>query len=61
MGPELLSVDEDMHKSFDEFEFLPNPISDYGVICLSVSKKSMSSLSWLLLKQSFSNLQVMRT
>ena len=31
MGPELLYLDEDMHKSPDEFEFLPNPISDYGV------------------------------
>ena len=29
-----------MHKSLDEFEFRPDPTTDYGVNCPSASKKS---------------------
>ena len=50
-----------MHKSLDEFEFRPNPTTNYGVSCPWVSKKSTSTFSPLLLIRSFSNLQVMRT
>ena len=33
-----------MHKSFDEIEFLPDPTSDYGVICNLESEKSTSNV-----------------
>ena len=51
-----------MHKSLDEFEFRPDPTTDYGVICPWASKKiDVTTFSPLLLIRSFSNLQVMRT
>ena len=50
-----------MHKSLDEFEFRPDPTTDYGVSCPWASKKSVTTFSPLLLIRSFSNLQVMRT
>ena len=30
-----------MHKSLDEFEFQPDPTTDYGVTCPRGSEKSM--------------------
>ena len=33
-----------MHKSLDEFEFRPDPTTDYGVSCPWASKKSTSPL-----------------
>ena len=30
----ILAGNEDMHKSLNEFEFQPDPTSDYGEICL---------------------------
>ena len=35
----LLADNKNMHKSLNEFEFLPNPTTDYGVICPSASEK----------------------
>ena len=29
----ILAGNEDMHKSLDEFEFRPDPTTDYGVSC----------------------------
>ena len=31
--PLILANNEDMHKSLDEYEFRPDPITDYGVSC----------------------------
>ena len=30
-----------MHKNLDEFEFQPDPVTDYEVTCPSASEKSM--------------------
>ena len=35
----ILASNEDMHKSLDEFEFRPDPTTDYGVSCPWASKK----------------------
>ena len=32
-----------MHKGLDEFEFQPDPATDYGVICPGASEKSMNN------------------
>ena len=45
-----------MHKSLDEFEFRPDPTTEYGVSCPSALKKiDVTTFSPLLLIQSFSN------
>ena len=35
----ILAGNEDMHKILDEFEFQPDPTTDYGVSCPWASKK----------------------
>ena len=40
----ILAGNEDIHKSLDEFEFRPDPTTDYGVSCPWASKKSTSPL-----------------
>ena len=42
----ILAGKEDMHKSMDELEFLPDPKADYGVSFPGASKK-LTSLHFL--------------
>ena len=50
-----------MHKSSEDFDFWPDPTTDYRVAALEHLKIEVTTFSRLLLIRSFSNLQVMRT
>ena len=61
----LQEKNKGIHKSLDEFEFQPDPATDYGVTCPCVSKKSMYNVVNILAPPFFirssSFLQVTRT
>ena len=40
----ILAGNDDIHKSLDEFEILPDPIRDHRVSCSRASKKSIMLL-----------------
>ena len=42
----ILADNEDMHKISEEFEFLPDRTSDYGLSCLEGLKKFPIDLQW---------------
>ena len=45
----ILAGDKDMHESLDEFEFWPDPTTDYGVPTTDygVSCSLMSQIKWM--------------